>query len=230
MVKPSVQSIRKPRAVTARTSKAPRADGASTRTRILQATRRRLVEAGYAQLNLRDIARDAGVNHALINYHFQDKQQLVLAVLDEANKTLLERQARMYQEEAGASQKWQQACDFYEEDLKSGFVRLMMELMGASFNDAKLRAEFLPRWLSWQQLVESGVEGFIAKSGFDLPVSGRVIAAWISWFWIGMEAGETLGITERQGHFREALKGMADLLRRVEARPPPPRWSSRSRK
>ncbi len=98
MVKPSVQSDRKPRAVTARTSKAPRADGASTRTRILQATRRRLVEAGYAQLNLRDIARDAGVNHALISYHFQGKQQLVLAVLDEANKQLLERQARMYQE------------------------------------------------------------------------------------------------------------------------------------
>ena len=47
-----------------------RIDGESTRMAILQSARRRLCEAGYAQLNVRDIARDAGVNHALIGYHF----------------------------------------------------------------------------------------------------------------------------------------------------------------
>ena len=222
MVKPIVQSKRKikstPSPVPVRALKPVRADGAATRTLILEAARRRLIEGGYANLNVRDIARDAGVNHALIGYHFRGKQQLVLAVLDEANQTLLERQARMYQAEASASRKWQQACDFYEDDLQSGFVRLMMELMGASFNDAELRAEFVPRWLSWQQLVESGVEAFIAESGLDLPVSGRVIAAWISWFWIGMEAGMTLGITEEQGHQREALGAVATLLKLVETK------------
>jgi AcrR family transcriptional regulator len=196
-----------------------RADGAATRTLILEATRRRLCEGGYANLNVRDIARDAGVNHALIGYHFGGKQPLVLAVLDDVNRTLLERQSQMYRKDAPASAKWQQACDFYEDDLRSGFVRLQMELMGASFNDAELRAEFLPRWLSWQRLVQSGVETFIADSGLDLPVSGRAISAWICWFWIGMEAGMTLGITEEQGHQREALAAMATLLRLAEAKP-----------
>lgn len=195
-----------------------RADGASTRSLILEAARRRLIEGGYANLNVRDIARDAGVNHALIGYHFRGKQQLVLAVMDEANKTLLERQARMYQADASAGRKWQQACDFYEDDLQSGFVRLMMELMGASFNDPELRAGFVPRWLSWHQMVESGVEAFIADSGLDLPVSARAIAAWISWYWIGMEATMTLGVTEEQGHQREALDAMATLLKLVETK------------
>ena len=220
MVKPIVQTKRKlktaPAPVPVRAIKPMRADGTSTRMLILEAARRRLCECGYANLNVRDIARDAGVNHALISYHFRGKQQLVLAVLDEANQALLERQTRMYQEDASASRKWQQACDFYDEDLQSGFVRLLMELMGASFNDAELRAEFVPRWLSWQKLVESGVEAFIAESGLDLPVPGRVIAAWISWFWIGMEAGMTLGITEEQGHQREALAAVASLLKLVE--------------
>lgn len=219
MDKPVVQSRRRPAAArkTARPAKPPRSDGVTTRTRILQAARRRLVGEGYANLNVRDIAADAGVNHALIGYHFHGKQQLVLAVLDDANTQLLERQARMYDADAPASQKWRQACDFYEEDLASGFVRLLMELMGASFHDEALRREFVPRALAWHKLIESGVEDFIASSGLDLPVSARAITAWIGWFWTGMEASMALGIPEEQGHQKEALEAVATLLRRAEA-------------
>src|SRR6476469_4060874 len=148
MDKPVVQSRKPARRPAAKVPKAaargPRNDGAATRALILQATRRRLIEQGYAHLSVRDIAADAGVNHALIGYHFQGKQQLVLAVLDEANTRLLERQARMYAAEAPASAKWRQACEFYEEDLASGYVKLLLELMGASFHDLDLRREFIP--------------------------------------------------------------------------------------
>ena len=197
---------------------------------ILQAARRRLCDGGYAQLNVRDIARDAGVNHALISYHFQGKQQLVLAVLDEANTQLLERQTRMYAEPVSVSRKWQRACEFYEQDLQSGFVRLMMELMAASFTDEALRREFVPRLLAWSQVVDAAVGDTIKRYGLELPVPQSAITAWIVSFWMGMEASMTLGITEKQGHFRAALKGMADLLRLVEARQPAPRRSSRSKK
>jgi AcrR family transcriptional regulator len=207
-----------------------RVDGAATRELILQAARRRLCEQGYAQLNVRDIARDAGVNHALISYHFQGKQQLVLAVLDEANAQLLERQTRMYAQPDSASSKWQQACEFYEQDLQSGFVRLMMELMAASFSDEALRRELVPRLVAWFQVVESAVGETIEGYGLELPVSRSAITGWIVSFWIGMEAHMTLGITEKQGHFRAALKGMSELLRRVEARQPSLRRSSGSRK
>jgi AcrR family transcriptional regulator len=195
----------------------PRADGSSTRVAILRAARERLVEVGYANLNVRDIARAAGVNHALIGYHFGGKQQLVLALLDEANKQLLERQARMYQATSSASEQWRQACEFYEEDLASGFVRLLMELMGASFHDEELRREFVPRLSGWSRLVEAAVADFIARSGLDLPVSAQAISAWIVWFWTGMEASMMLGIDEKDGHQREALEAVATLLRRIEA-------------
>jgi hypothetical protein len=45
-----------------------------------------------------------------------------------------------------------------------------------------------------------------------------------------MEVNMTLGISEKQGPVRVALKGMADLLRQVEPRQSPPRRSSRSKK
>jgi hypothetical protein len=122
----------------------------------------------------------------------------------------------MYGEVVSAGDKWQQARDFYEEDLKSGFVRLLMELMGASFNDETLRREFTPRLLAWTRLVEAGVKEFIEQEGLKLPISSRAISTWISWFWIGMEASMTLGIAEKDGHQREALDAVATLLRTVE--------------
>jgi AcrR family transcriptional regulator len=223
MDKPAVQTRRRPTASRTRTAhptpRAPRADGASTRALILEAARRRLVEGGYANLNVRDIAADAGVNHALIGYHFRGKQQLVLAVLDEANSRLLERQARMYDAAASPSQKWRQACDFYEDDLRSGFVKLLMELMGASFHDEELRREFTPRMLAWHALVEEAVSDFVRESGLKLPVPPRAIAAWIGWFWMGMEASMALQIPEEKGHQREALEAVATLLRRAERAP-----------
>ena len=232
MDRPLVQSRKKGSGAATERESNPRIriDGESTRMAILQSARRRLCEAGYAQLNVRDIARDAGVNHALIGYHFGGKQQLVLAVLDDANKQLLERQTQMYSDTASASQKWQQACDFYEDDLQSGFVRLLMELMGASFTDEALRNEFLPRLLAWHQLVEAAVTDFIENAGLDLPVSARAISAWIRWFWTGMEASMTLGITEEQGHQREALAAVAILLRAVESRTRPKAAPVRRRK
>ncbi len=48
-----------------------------TAERILQAAYRRLAADGYARLNMRDIAAEAEVNHALIHYYFGTKDQLM---------------------------------------------------------------------------------------------------------------------------------------------------------
>ena len=91
-----------------------------------------------------------------------------------------------------------------------------MELMGASFHDEELRREFTPRMLAWHALVEAAVSDFVKESGLKLPVPPRAVAAWIGWFWMGMEASMALDIPEEQGHQREALQAVATLLRHAE--------------
>ena len=125
----------------------------------------------------------------------------------------------MYRGTPSAGQQWQQACDFYEEDLKSGFVRLLMELMGASFHDEELRREFVPRLPRWHRLVEAAVTSSWPSPKLELPVSAQAIAAWIVWYWTGMEASMMLGIAENEGHQREALEAVATLLRRSRSAP-----------
>ena len=198
-------------------------DASQTRERILDATFRRLVSEGYAALSVREIAKDAGVNHALINYHFRSKDQLVIDVLDAVNQRLLSRQASMYASGGGFAQKWASARLFYEDDLASGFVRLQAELWAASLSNPGLREKFLPRLLAWKKLVLGGVREAIAALQADgtklpPPFTPEVIACWISEFWLGMEFVDLLGVKEEQAEHRAALDAVQWLLEWLDAK------------
>lgn len=194
-----------------------------TKARILAAAFRRLASEGYAALSVREIAKDAGVNHALINYHFRSKDQLVIEVLDAANRRLLARQDAMYQGPGGYAQKWAQARRFYESDLASGFVRVQAELWAASFSNPELRERFVPRLLAWKQRVRDGVGAALAAldaQGIVLPppFSADTIACWISEFWLGMEMGDLLGEPRQREQHRAALDAVQQLLAWVDER------------
>ena len=198
-------------------------DATQTRERILDATFRRLVSEGYAALSMREIAKDAGVNHALINYHFRTKDQLVIDVLDAVNQRLLSRQAAMYEGDGGFAQKWANARRFYEDDLASGFVRLQAELWAASLANPGLREKFLPRLLAWKKLVLGSVREALAAWQADgtklpAPFTAEVIACWISEFWLGMEFADLLGVKEEQIQHRAALDAVGQLLASLDAK------------
>jgi AcrR family transcriptional regulator len=206
-----------------------------TRTKILDAAFRRLASDGYAALSVREIAKDAGVNHALINYHFRTKDQLVIEVLDAANRRLLARQGSMYSEPGGYAEKWAQARRFYESDLASGFVRVQAELWAASLSNTELREKFLPRLLAWKGLVRGAVgEAMQAleASGVRLPaaVTADVVACWISEFWLGMEFADLLGVKEEQLQHRAALDAVQALLESLDARAARPVARKRARR
>ncbi len=187
-----------------------------TKARILEAAFQRLAREGYAAMSVREIAKDAGVNHALINYHFKTKDQLVIAVLDEANRRLLERQRRLYQGPGQYAQKWAQARRFYENDLASGFVRVLMELYAASMSNPGLREEFRPRMNAWFDVVNQAVQEAVAHYRLELPVPAEVVGCWISNFWMGMELAMLAGTGQPQLH-RQALEAVDALLRRLDA-------------
>ena len=197
-------------------------DPGATKTRILDAAFRQLTQGGYAALSMREIAKDAGVNHALINYHFRSKDQLVIAVLDEANRQLLERQKRMYSAADGFAAKWAQARAFYKRDLASGFVRVQAELWAASMSDQALREKFLPRLLAWREVVRGGVRDAVAAleaHGVKLPVpfTADTIACWISEFWLGMEFMNLIGTARETAEHEVALDAVQTLLEKVDA-------------
>jgi AcrR family transcriptional regulator len=197
-------------------NKTKSANSTDTRARILRAAFRRLLEDGYVRLSTRDIAAEAGVNHALIHYYFGTKDKLVVAALDDANSQLIERQTRMYASRGGVAAKWAQAREFYEQDLASGFVRVQMELWAAALSNPDLRKDILPRLLAWRSIVEGGVRQALDGYALDLPFSADAIACWVVDFWWGMEFETLLGISEAEAHHQEALDAMQRLLEHLD--------------
>ena len=196
-------------------------DLGETKTKILDAAFRRLANEGYAALSMREIAKGAGVNHALINYHFRSKDELVIAVLDAANRELLARQQRLYAAPGDFAAKWAQARAFYQGDLASGFVRVQAELWAASLANPGLREKFLPRLRAWRDVVLGAVRDAVASleaRGTKLPppFTAEVIATWISEFWLGMEFVDLIGGPSERRQHRAALDAMQVILETLD--------------
>lgn len=197
-------------------------DERDTRQKILDAAFRRLVDEGYAALSVREIAREAGVNSALINYHFGTKDQLVVEVLDTANRRLLERQTAMYATPDTSGRKWAQAVRFYDDDLASGFVRMQIELLTASLSHPGLRSKLTPRLVAWRELIEKAVrealDAFKARGGRLPPfITAEVLGTWIGHFWIGLELIDLIDSPGERARGRQALQAMQQLIDSLDA-------------
>jgi AcrR family transcriptional regulator len=195
----------------------PTAELVDTRSKILDAAYRCLATEGYAALSIREIGKAAGVNSALINYHFGTKDQLVIEGLDAANARLLARQKAMYRGSRGFAEKWAEARRFYESDLASGFVRVQAELMAAGYSNPWLRERVAGRVEAWGDLIHDTVREALHEltaQGVELPapLTAEVIANWMCHFWIGMEVGDLLGGWSRRRPNVAALDAVQELL------------------
>ena len=72
-----------------------------------------------------------------IHYHFGSKQGMVLALFEYLNAQLLDRQNALFGDPTlKLSEQWDRACDYLDDDIASGYVRVLQELIAASWADA----------------------------------------------------------------------------------------------
>lgn len=64
-------------------SKEPRKIDTSTEEKIIEAARKVFTQKGYAATRTRDIAEEAGINLALLNYYFRSKEKLFQLIMAE---------------------------------------------------------------------------------------------------------------------------------------------------
>jgi AcrR family transcriptional regulator len=189
-----------------------------TRTLILDAARRRLLTDGYAGLSTRKVAEEAGVPLSQLHYHFGSKGGLILALFEEENARRLERQARMYAEDVPLWQRYERACDFLEDDLDSGYVRVLQEMIAAGWSNPDIGdavRELLGRW--YQLLAEVAREAE-RRHGPLGPFTAEELATVIGNAFIGSEALLLLGFDRQVLPVRSALRRVGVLIRELEER------------
>lgn len=164
-----------------------------TRPRLLEAARECLLADGHANLSTRRVADRAGVPLSQIHYHFGGRQGLVLALLAHQNEQLLERQQTMYGAQEPLWRRYQQACDYLREDLDSGFVRMLQEMIAAGWTDGAIGAEVTKLLRGWFDLLEQVVQEASDELGDLGPFSPRTIATLVGLGFMGGESMLLLG-------------------------------------
>ncbi len=105
------------------------------------------------------MADRAGVRLSLVHYHFGSRQGLLAEVLLQENDLLLERQRELYAAPGPLAEKWRTACEFLDEDIRSGYVRVLWELWAAGLADPALAAGWRAAMAGWRDLLESVFAG-----------------------------------------------------------------------
>lgn len=184
-----------------------------TRTSIVEAARRALLADGYVALSTRRVAELADVPLSQIHYHFGSKRQLILAVLAAENQRLLDRQARMFDAPDPLWVRWDRACDFLDEDLRSGYVRILQEMIAAGWSDPEVAAPVREMLSGWYTLL-ADVALKERERGVDLgPFTPQEIAALMGLPFLGAEQMILLGLPDAVLPARSALRKVGAMLR-----------------
>ena len=187
-----------------------------TRRRILDAARVRMLADGYAGLSTRKVAEEAGVPLSQLHYHFGSKGGVILALFAMENEERLARQTRMYAEDRPLWQRYEQACDFLEDDLESGYVRVLQELVAAGWSNPEIGVavrELLGGWIAL--LVEVAREAE-RRHGPLGPFTADELATLVAAAFFGSEALLLLGFERDALPIRSALRRLGVLIRERE--------------
>jgi AcrR family transcriptional regulator len=189
-----------------------------TRMVIIAAARRRLLADGYAGLSTRKVADEAGVPLSQLHYHFGSKGGLIMALFEEENQRRLDRQTRMYAEDAPLWQRYERACDFLEDDLDSGYVRVLQEMIAAGWSNpviADAVRDLLGGWFSLLNQVTAEAEQRYGPLG---PFTAEELGTVIGSAFVGSEALLLLGLDRQVLPIRSALRRIGVLIRDLEER------------
>ena len=199
------------------TAAAPdRTPESATAQAILEAARRCLLADGYAAMSTRKVATEAGVPLSQVHYHFGSKANLVLALLADQDRRLLERQQRMYAADAPLWKRYEQACDFLEDDLESGYVRVLQEMIAAGWSTPAVADKVRTMQQAWIDLLTEVATEAELRFGSLGPFTPRELATLVAIAFVGGEEILLLGFDRQRVPVRSALRRVGQLIRQFE--------------
>jgi len=188
----------------------------STSETIPDAARTCLLDAGFGALTTRRVAERAGVPLSQIHYHFGSKEALVLRLLETETDRLLARQGLLFASDIPISRRWAVACDYLDEDLSSGYVRVLQEMLAAGWSSDAIGMHVRTVLDGWTgRVLELVLDAEGAGVGFG-ALWARDVATLVGAAFTGAEAMILLGMESDQMPLRGALRRIGSTLELVE--------------
>lgn len=193
--------------------KATAQTGTGTKTLIVEAALETLKREGFSGTSARAIAATGGFNQALIFYHFGSVKDLLLAALDATSARRLEAYEAAVAEAETLEDLVQVAARIYQEDLASGHVTVLSEMIAGSLAHPDLGPEIAARIEPWVDFAEGVVTRVLRDSPFATLLPARDIAYAIVAFYLGLEQLSHLnGATNRGAPLFAAASQLTPLI------------------
>jgi len=156
-----------------------------TRTRIHEATLATLKDKGLAGASTRAIAATGDFNPALIFYYFGSLHGLWLSALERSSSERLDRHRAAVEGAERIDELVAVLGQIYREDLASGHIRVVSELVAGSVAQPELGPRVVELMEPWIELAEQAVERALAGSPILELASPRRLAYVAVTFYLG---------------------------------------------
>jgi hypothetical protein len=127
----------------------------------------------------------------------------------------------MYAADAPLSVRYDQACDFLDDDLASGYVRVLQEMIAAGWSDPAVAAKVIELLKTWFDLLTRVLREAEETFGPFTPLSATDVAMFVGMAFLGGESLLLLDDAEWSEPVRGGLRRVGDLIRVVEGQPTP---------
>ncbi|MEA2686293.1 MAG: hypothetical protein QOE93_1488 [Actinomycetota bacterium] len=183
------------------------------RQRVVDAALETLKREGWAGTSARAVAATGGFAQGLVFYHFGTVADLLIAALDETARRRMDRYQAALAGVTTLPELLAVAGDVYREDLDSGHIKVLAELIAGSSSIPGLGAEIARRTEPWITLVEETVERVVADSPLAGLVPTKDLAFAVVALYLGVELLTHLdGSRDRADSLFAAAGGLGTLL------------------
>ena len=152
------------------------------RAQILQALHECLKEKPFHQTSIKDIANKARVNHGLLHYYFENKEDILLKYIDftydKYSAIYTERFNYRLNQAAVTNETFSEICRWtlHEVSFNSELARIFTEIWSLAIYNPKVMKKLKEHYLKWQDRMSALIAHFVRDKQTALRLSLTLIA------------------------------------------------------
>jgi AcrR family transcriptional regulator len=170
-----------------RVGAAATSDGTPTRQALIEAARTTLSGKGFGGASARAIAAEAGVNQALVFYHFGSVTSLLLAALDETSRQRMHEYSSAVESAGSLPELVDAAASVFNLDLAGGHISVLAEMIAGASSVPGLGPEVAARMTPWIDFAEATIHKAMDMSPLASLVPASDAAYAIVALYLGIE-------------------------------------------
>ena len=186
------------------------ARSAETRRVLTDAAIETLKAEGFAGSSARAIADRAQLNQGLIFYHFGSVVNLLLVALDAVSEARMVKFTAAVSDVSSPTQLTDVAAEIFRDDLDSGHVTVLAEMIAGASSVPGLGVEVAARLEPWFAFAQDAIESSFGETPLASLIPSNDVAYGIVALYLGLEM-----LTHLNGDREPALKIFADAQRLV---------------